>query len=139
MTLERNTHLKAERDRQRLFASELINALRGRHPNARWIPVSFEDEQRLEPEANYRPEQKEKFRTWGPAKRSVWTEADYRALEVYPEWTDDDGNAYRIVLGEPTLDALQVTWHRRGWVCAHCADAMRDEMPNHDLTCAWWC
>lgn len=138
LTVERNAQLKAERNLTRFFASELIDALRRRHINARWIPVSFEDADRLEPELNGRSDEGGMFRTWGPAKRSVWTEADYRALEVYPEWRDEDGTAYRIILGEPSLDALKVTWHQRGWICAHCADPMRqDEEPNHDLLCAW--
>jgi hypothetical protein len=138
VTLERNTHLKAERNRTRFFASELIDALRRRHINARWIPVSFEDTDRLEPELNGRSNEGGMFRTWGPAKRSVWSLADYRALEVYPEWRDEDGTAYRIILGEPSLDALKVIWHQRGWICAHCADpAQHDEMPNHDVFCSW--
>lgn len=43
MTFERSKDLKLERDKQRFFASELIDAVRGRHINVRWIPVSFED------------------------------------------------------------------------------------------------
>jgi hypothetical protein len=75
---------------------------------------------------------------YGPGKRSVWTLADYRALEVYPEWRDADGNAYRIILGEPALDALKIRWHREGWICEHCADPTEhDEMVNHDIYCAW--
>lgn len=75
LTVERNAQLKAERNLTRFFASELIDALRRRHINARWIPVSFEDADRLEPELNGRSDEGGMFRTWGPAKRSVWTDS----------------------------------------------------------------
>ena len=107
-TIDRNAQLKLERNRQHFVASELIDALRGRHINAHWIPVFFEDYDRLEPEANHPPEGNSPFRVFGPGKRSVWTLADYRALEVFPKWRDEDGQAYRIILGEPSLDALKV-------------------------------
>lgn len=140
-TLEasRNEHLKAERDKTRFMASELIDALRGRHPNASWVPVNFEDEDRLEPELNNSQLlEKPNNKSFGPGRETVWSRCDYRALEVYPQWWDADGMGYRIVLGEPTLDALKVRWHQRGAACRHCAYPLRfDEPVNHFTSCEW--
>lgn len=131
-TTTRNEYLKAARNKTRFFASELIDALRGRHPTAVVVPVVTGEID--EPEQK-KKDGKQKFRIIGAYKGSKWTKSDYAALVLAPQWLDADGTSYQIKLDEPAFESVRDRVKLKGLACGqetfHLSARMRHPVREH--------
>jgi hypothetical protein len=134
MTLERNAYRRTERNRQRFFASELVDALRGRHPQARVVPVVIGEID--EPEQK-KKDGKQKFWVIGAHKGSKWSKVDYAALVFSPQWLEADGTAYQIMLTEDDFERVRSRLKLKGWACGeeHFTLHAGDRHPPRENAC----
>lgn len=103
-----------ERNKSRVFAAELVDALRGRHPSTRIVPVITREID--EPERPQR-DGKVKFRVLGAYKGSKWAVSDYAALVFTPNWVEPGGVYYQVTLLEPLFEEVRDRLISKGWAC----------------------
>lgn len=108
-------HRRIERNRQRVFANDLIDALRGRRHNARIIPVV---EEAIEDEIK-QGKSKALFRVLGAHRTSKWQSADYTALVVSVNYAETDGTGYQLMLPDYAFERVRAKGKRKGWACGH--------------------
>lgn len=113
-TQERLGWLRNQRNRDRVFAAELVDALRGRHPSTRIVPVVTREID--EPERPQR-DGKVKFRVLGAYKGSKWAASDYAALVFTPNWVEPGGVYYQVTLLEPLFEEVRDRLMSRGLAC----------------------
>lgn len=116
-----------ERNKQRVFAAELVDALRGRHPSTRIVPVVTREID--EPERPQR-DNKQKFRVLGAYKGSKWALADHAALVMTPNWVEPGGVYYQVSLTEPAFEAVRDRLILKGWGCGAEVFSMSGRTPQ---------
>lgn len=124
LTLSKPDFKRQERNRQRLFANDLIDALRGRIPYPQVYLSNVGEEIEREAKASA------PFTVRGAHRTTLWSKGDYIALVLSPNYAEADGATYRVVLFEPDFERVRDRLSAKGIACGKEHFSLRGSPPR---------
>lgn len=135
MTQTRNVERKEQRDMQRYFANELVEALRGRHPYQ--LVYNVANEKTLEEMEENFDDKGAQFRILGAHRGSKWGTDGYAALVLSTFWIRGEATLYNLVLAEHDFNRTRNRLKLKGLACGleHFYLTKKVERPLRQYSC----